>query len=248
MVDLDNRVFVKQVKGLFKPELLTMLREKVSDLGNKQSRESISEREKNAVERGESTDTLRMQTTWYDVWKDPVARSILLDAIAPFTYVIYPVQVRHVRKAHQHHVPWHQDIAYIRLLGKRSHLQVITCFIPLEAEPAKCTTIQYAFDNHENPDHVYKHTPLEGFGAGIADLDFKNVKHFDLELGDALIFGDHTLHRTYLPENCNVERRSLEFRLVLPEHAICDKDYFDIKSLAFVRFDADMKMTPEIIV
>jgi hypothetical protein len=246
MRDPINRTFVNHVEGLFDPAVLNILREKMSALGNKQSAQAISEREKNAIDRGESTDFLRMHADWYDVWKNPTSRERLLENISPFTYVIYPVQVRHVRKAYTHHVPWHQDIAYIRLLGKRSHFQVMTCFIPLEPEPDKCTTIQFAFDNKENPDQVYPHTPLEGFGAGIENTEFQDVVHYNLKLGDALIFGDHTLHRTYLPEGCQVERRSLEFRLVLPEHAICDKDYFDIKKIAFLKIDETMKMIPAI--
>lgn len=246
MSDIQNRIYIKHAQQLFNPDTLMTLREKMIHLGNQQSTQNVTEREINAVNRGESVDALRMQAAWYDVWKNPVNRDALLAAISPFTYVIYPVQVRHVRKAYQHDVPWHQDMAYIRLLGNRSHQQVFTCFIPLEPEPSKCTTIQFARDNIAEPTVLYKHTPLAGFGAGIKDTEFHDTFHYDLNLGDALTFGDHALHRTYLPENCQVERRSLEFRLVNPEHAIPDKDYFDVQNLKFVRFDKNMKpTTPE---
>ncbi len=247
MQKAENRIFVEHVKGLFKPDMLLALQKKMTQLENTQSLVGVTDREKSAIDRGESADALRMQSTWYDVWKNPTSRETLLETLSPFSYVIYPVQVRHVRKAYIHNVPWHQDIAYIRLLGKRSHYQVFTCFIPIEPEPSKCTTIQFARDNQNEPNYVYPHTALEGFGAGIKDTEFKDVFHFDLNLGDALIFGDHTLHRTYTPDNCEIERRSLEFRLVMPQHAITDKDYFDIEKLAFIRFDEKMQLTANAI-
>jgi hypothetical protein len=239
MLDKNNRAFVNHVAGLFDPKLLNKFRDIMIEHENDQLTANITEREKHALERGESTDKFRMQEAWYDVWKHATSYSALLTALAPFIWVTYPVQVRHVRKVH-HHVPWHQDIDYMRLLKERGHQQVITCFIPLEPEPAKCTTIEYAFDNiHEDPTREYPHVPVAGFGAGIVDHDFKDTKYFDLALGDALIFGDFTLHRTFLPAGCQIERRSLEFRLILPEHALPNKDYFDIQTQEFLRFNSE---------
>ena len=60
------------------------------------------------------------------------------------------------------------------------------------------------------------------------------TKIFDLNFGDALIFGDHAVHRTYCPEGATNERRSLEFRLTRPEHALKGKDYFDVASSRWV--------------
>lgn len=233
-MDMNNRVFVKHVKSLFHPEILNNLREKINIIAANQEQKEITSREHEAVARGESADGTRMKADWYSVWQHSTSRKMLFDHIGPFTYVIYPVQVRHVTKAYTHEVPWHQDIAYIRLLGKRSHYQVITCFVPLEKEPAKCTTLQFAFDNLTEKDKVYDHIPMAGFGAGIQNVNFRELKHFDLQLGDALIFGDHTLHRTYLPEGCQIERRSLEFRLICPQHAIADKDYYNIENGTFI--------------
>lgn len=245
MIDAEKRRFVSHVKSLFQPDLLHKLSEQVEYLSRTQIQGDITEREQHAAMRGESVDRLRMRSMWYDVWKYPASRDVLLETIAPFNYVIFPVQVRYVRNSNQHYVPWHQDIAYIRLLGKRAHQQVITCFIPLEAEPAKCTTIQFAQDTPEYDElHLHAHDPADGFGAGIKDADFKQTIHYDLNLGDALLFGDHTVHRTYLPEHCDVNRRSLEFRLVRHEHLIADKDYFDIENSIFVRSDENRKLIP----
>lgn len=247
MLDPNNRIYINHANQLFNPDILSSIYQHMVVLSPQESTDNITEREKHAVTRGESTDAMRMQAAWYNVWKNPISRELLLDAIHPFTYVIYPVQVRHVRKAYQHDVPWHQDIAYIRLLGKRSHQQVLTCFIPLEPDPAKCTTLQFADDNKTEPTKLYKHMPLSGFGAGIKDTQFNEVFHYNLKLGDALIFGDHALHRTFLPEGCQVERRSLEFRLIKPVDAIPNKDYFDVNTLNFIRFDDEMKLiTPSI--
>jgi hypothetical protein len=130
----------------------------------------------------------------------------------------------------------------MRLLGDRGHSRVITCFIPLEPKPAKCTTIEFAFDNASDPDKIYEHTQRDGFDAGLSPELFTRRRHFDLELGDALVFGDLTLHRTYTPPGCAVERRSLEFRLIRPQDMLADKDYFDLAAQDFIKTDATREM------
>ncbi len=229
MLEKDNRSFASHVKGLFNPAQLSALRDHYQQIESSQQPESVSERERLALLRGESTDKLRMLTAWYTIWQDEA----LAGKFAPYTYVTYPVQVRHVQ-ALNHHVPWHQDIAYMRLLGNRAPKQVITCFVPLEPEPSKCTTIQFAQSEDAAPQTEYSHVLLDGFGAGIVNDNFEKKFHFELSLGDALVFGDHALHRTYLPSGCVVKRRSLEFRLVMPEHVVIGRDYYDINKKCFV--------------
>jgi hypothetical protein len=74
------------------------------------------------------------------------------------------------------------------------------------------------------------------------------VKHvkglFNSELLTMRIFGDHALHRNYLAQNCEVELRSLEFRLIIPEQALPDKEYFDLKTQNFQRFNTESEMIP----
>ena len=74
-----------------------------------------------------------------------------------------------------------------------------------------------------------------GVGGGLIGSDFQDVFHFDLALGDALVFGDLALHRTFTPKGAHVERRSLEFRLIMPESARLGLDYFDLENVAFVK-------------
>jgi hypothetical protein len=241
-VTIDSRVHIQHAKFLFDPTVLSELRDHFTKSeGRLKHLKGLTERERQAMERGESSDAMRMQDRWYDVWSTAPSLQKLIDTLTPYSWVSYPVQVRCVRKKGQE-VPWHQDTDYMRLLGPRGHKQIITCFIPIEPEPAKCTTIQFALDNASTPDKIYKHAPLDGFGAGVAGAQFKEYSHFDLTLGDALVFGDHTLHRTYTPEGCNIERRSLEFRLIRPQDALPDKDYFDIKAQTFIKTNEQRKV------
>ena len=164
---------------------------------------------------------------WYDWWRNLAHQEKLFDFVGPFEWVMYPPQVRVVGKQLDL-VPWHQDIGYMKLLGNRAHRQVVTCFVPLEDFPSKCTTWQCAMDNMFNGQE-YPHVTMGEFGAGIASKTFRDLKNYSLELGDALIFGDHVLHRTFTPPGCQVERASLEFRLLRPIDALNEKDYYCLK-------------------
>lgn len=234
MLDVNKRVFLQHVTQLFDSSLLSQLRARFDEVENLNQNEHLDPREVNALKRGESSDRTRMQTHWYDIWAKSHDTKKILNTVSPYTYVTFPPQVRNVR-AHSHKVPWHQDIGYMRLLGNRGHTQVITCFVPLEEDPSQHTTIQFALDNLSTEETVFTHMPMDDFGAGIADANFKEKIHHCLALGDALVFGDFTLHRTFTPEGCKVERRSLEFRLIQPQHAIAGKDYFDLETRQFIK-------------
>jgi hypothetical protein len=228
-----ERDFIDHVSQLFDPRHLTQLREQFEDFESLKFNK-LSEREEKAVQRGEASDNFRLQEVWYQVWHE-INIEHILKIFSPFTLVLYPPQVRFVR-SNNHNVPWHQDIGYMRLLGERGHNQVITCFIPLESNPSNCTTIQFALDYKEsNQSQEYSHQPTDSFGAGLVNTNFKKIIHYELELGDALVFGDFTPHRTFTPSNCKIERRSLEFRLVQPKHALLGKDYFDIIQQKFIK-------------
>jgi len=237
MVDAYSRIFIEHAKGFFKPELLSKLRDQFIQFEKSDSLKSnVSEREAAAIERGESSDKMRMQDCWYDVWRSPVAKEKLIEALHPFTWVMFPVQVRHVRTEVGHAVPWHQDAGYMNLHpAEKRHNKVITCFVPIEAEPSKHTTIQFCTDNKDQPDVVFDHEGMAGFGAGLAGDAYKNIFPYDLARGDALVFGDLALHRTFTPKGAQLERRSLEFRLIDPADALPGKDYFDIKQQVFVQ-------------
>lgn len=228
-----DRSFIRHEKALFDPALLGVLAGHFALRGAvEHASEQLTERERAAIARGESSDAFRKQDVWYDVWRDPARRQALLAAVAPFTYVTFPVQVRHVR-ALGHTVPWHQDAGYMRLLDPaRRHASIITCFIPLEPEPARCTTIQFAALKEEGVE--LPHAPTGAFGAGIALEEVESTFHFDLALGDALVFGDLAVHRAFIPPGAQVERRSLEFRLIDPRGAMPGRDYFSIEHGSFL--------------
>lgn len=242
MTDFTSRLFVEHVKGLFDPVVLNRLAERLSALENEPGvATGKSEREAKAIARGEASDALRMQSDWYDVWRTPPSHGALLDAIGPFTWVTFPVQVRHIRTVGQE-VPWHQDAGYTKLHpAERRHKKVITCFIPIEPEPWRHTTVQFSFHNRTSPEVELEHYSLAGFGAGLSGEEYTDVEYYALALGDALLFGDLALHRTFTPAGAIVERRSLEFRLIEPQDALPGKDYFDITTQSFVTHDGAIK-------
>ena len=59
--------------------------------------------------------------------------------------------------------------------------------------------------------------------------------NFNLERGDALVFGDHTIHRTFTPPAKRVDRMSLEFRLIKEVDKLPDRDYFSLKDKHFIQ-------------
>ena len=237
MSTVEDRQFVEHAKCLFPVEILRGLRQYLDTIQEERLAAAPTEREKAAVQRGETTDALRMDPRWFDAWRKPGAQ--LLKKVRPFTWVVFPPQVRIVREV-SHLVPWHQDIAYQKNLGPRAHRQVFTCFVPLDEDPARRTTLQFALDRVSE----LRHAPMEGFGAGLQQAKFSKVEHYELSLGDCLLFGDWAPHRTYVPPDANVERRSLEFRLIQPRDALKDKDYFDIESGYFVRADGSKRVYP----
>jgi len=225
-----NRSEVVHERAMFNPAILTELRDYLLAIeSNKNSSADLNERERAAVERGESSDALRMDQRWYEVWRtlSPAGRSLL----GPFSLVRFPVQVRHVR-GESHKVPWHQDAGYIRLLGTNAPRQVITCFIPLDPDPQTRTTLQFA-EMQANVE--FEHRKAGAFGAGIEQLAPKRIYHFDLALGDALVFGDLAVHRTYTAPGAKLERCSLEFRLLVPEDGVAGRDYFDVDTSRFIQ-------------
>jgi len=213
---------------MFKPELLKDIRIHMNTIWAEQQAKANTEREQIAIKNGTACDALRMDLRWYDVWRNPTYQ--MLEVVRPYTWVVFPPMARIIREQN-HLVPWHQDIGYMRRLGSRGHNEIITCFIPIDDEPAKHTTIQFAFDELPELEHIQ----TTGYiGVGIENINFSHLEHYDLSLGDCLVFGDLSAHRTFVPPGAEIERRSLEFRLIRPSMAINDKDYFDIESGVFV--------------
>lgn len=216
------------VRRAIAPGVLRALRAHLEQVRDARQAAASSGREHAAIARGESADALRLDPTWFDAFRAP--SRALLDAIGDATWVVFPPQVRSVR-CDAHHVPWHQDVGYQRLLGTRGHAHHVTCFVPLDDDPGARPTIEFACGSPGELDHVASN----GFGAGLATAPGGPRAHFALALGDVLVFGDLVPHRTFVPDPRTPERRSLEFRLVRPGDALAGKDYFDILRGDFTR-------------
>lgn len=233
----ESRWFVTPIHRLFKPALLKELREYFDSIEVGEFDKSLTEREQRWLSIGASTDALRMDPRWYDVWRNPTPQ--MLDTIRPYTWIIFPPQVRHIREI-PHLVPWHQDAAYEKLIEMGGHERLITCWIPFDDKPGRHSTLQFCRD--QLPE--LEHQAFGPHGAGLEVLDCKNVEHWTLELGDCLLFGHLAAHRSYVPPGAQVERHSFEFRLVRPEDALANKDYFDVESGLFVRTDSSTRRCP----
>lgn len=222
------RTRVAHVSAAIAPERLRALRAHLERVSGDRQAQAVTDRERTALARGEASDALRLDPTWMDAFREPTRA--LLDALGDATWVAFPPQVRSVAASH-HLVPWHQDVAYQRLLGPRGHDRHVTCFVPLDDDPAPRPTIEFVVGRFDE----LPHDAAAGFGAGLPDAPAGPRALFRLALGDALVFGDLVPHRSVVPDPSRPERRSLEFRIVRPCDAVAGKDYFDILSGAFTR-------------
>lgn len=226
------RTYISHMKSVFDPKALDYLK---STLGKYASGSypELSEREHKLAAQGVLPDEVRFDRRWYSIFANEFADYYSL--FYPFTHVTFPPVVRYVQKSDGHFVPWHQDFAYMQLLPKeKRHDQTLTCFVPLDKEPGYHTTLQFSKENCDDEQKVYKHEKfIQNYGLGI-NRSFEDAWHFNLCSGDALIFGDLALHRTFTPSEAKVQRASLEFRLIKSCDRLSGKDYFCLKSKQFV--------------
>ena len=232
MLAANDRYLLQHFKGLLSAKILDDTYRHFKSIEASRQSELRSETDEQRVRIGSATDALRFDQMWYEPWRhvnsDNIAR------LRPFTWLLYPVQLRHVTAA-GHLVPWHQDIGYVRRM-KRIHSQLITCFVPIDPDPTKGSTLEFARGSFDE----FSHKPAGDHGA-VIEQDFSNTVHFQLARGDAIVFGDHVPHRTIPSADGNIDRRSFEYRLVVPSQALDDKDYFDIESRCFVRTDGSKR-------
>lgn len=233
MLDPNDRTFLLHMRGLFDCGVLASVLSHFKAVEAERQAIVQSDRDQAKLRTGQATDALRFDARWYDPWRDRK----LAEVFEPFTWVMFPAQIRHITDDY-HLVPWHQDQAYMELLPRR-HARVITCFLPLEPDPTRASTLEFAVGLHE----PISHRPIADHGAVMAEPDTQ-TRSFDLEFGDALVFGDHVPHRTIPSRDGRIDRRSFEFRLVMPGEALADKDYFDIRSGCFVRTDGSAREFP----
>ncbi|MBY0279688.1 phytanoyl-CoA dioxygenase family protein [Candidatus Binatia bacterium] len=229
------RTRVAHVRDAIPPEVLRNLRAHLDRVRGERLAQASTDRERTAIARGEGSDALRLDPTWMDAWRNP--SRALREALGDATWVAFPPQVRSVAANH-HLVPWHQDVAYQRLLGPRGHVRHVTCFVPLDEDPTRRPTVEFVVGRFAE----LPHDAAAGFGAGLPDAPSGPHALFELTLGDALVFGDLVPHRSFVPDPRHPERRSLEFRIVRPCDAVAGKDYFDIASGQFTRRSPAMEV------
>jgi len=222
MLPTNSRCFVHHARGLFAREALDSVRahfiQKEID-----GWVPASEREQARVSIGSAPDSFRLDKAWYECWRD-----VDPSALAPYTMLLFPVAIRHLREG-EHLVPWHQDLAYVALMP-RKHARVVTCFVPLEPDAEVRSTLEFAHGDWP----LLPHSAHGNHGAAIQQNFDTTVRH-DTHYGDALIFGDHTPHRTVPGRDGSIDRRSFEFRATTPDDVLLNKDYYDLTTKKFIR-------------
>jgi hypothetical protein len=220
--------FLIVARGLFPSERLRAVRRAI-DAAIAANRDD-DERARRARTVGVAPDAVRLNREWYSIWS--AARAELFARRVPqFTQIIFPPQIRNIRNVASL-VPWHQDSAYMRSLGARGHSQVITCNVPLEESTAKRPSVEFAVNLKQT---AIEHLVLDGAAINQFDLreadkpDPHSVRRFELCLGDAFIFGQDVLHRSYNDGPADAERTSMEFRLTTRGGVIAGKDYYDLE-------------------
>ena len=222
---------LKHIKQAFDPEILTSAKKRILDGIRQCDVSSLSEREQIAVSRGEAPDSLRLDSKNYDIWSN--ASNEVIQSLGDFLWIYYPPQFRNIQKEVQE-VRWHQDAGFNKALGDKAHEQIMTCFIPLDEKPTERVTVQFSRVIYSYLEHA---PTSNGFAAGLK-RDFMDLIHYDLELGDAVLFGDFVPHRTFAPEDTIWQRSSFEFRLIRKADALGQKDYFDLLEKKFVQLEA----------
>jgi len=218
--------FLIVARGLFDASVLRSVR-KAIDAASAASR-ADDERSRTARSVGVAPDEVRLKREWYDIWRGAHAE-IFTRRVPEFTQVSFPPQIRTIRNQSSL-VPWHQDSAYMRALGTRGHKRVITCFVPLEESTRLRPSVEFAIDPAQGAvDHLIR----EGTAINQFDLPDdhkpKAARRFELNLGDAFVFGQNVLHRSYNDGPDGAERTSMEFRITTRDAVVSGKDYYDLQ-------------------
>jgi|SRR5438132_7805152 len=220
--------FLIVARGMFDAAQLRSVRAAI-DAANAASRADDA-RARTARSVGVAPDEVRLNQSWYDIWRG--ARSETFTHRVPeFTQISFPPQIRTIRNQSSL-VPWHQDSAYMRALGARGHKRVITCFVPLEESTRLRPSVEFAVDAKQG---AVEHLIREGAAINQFDLPDEHkpeaalVRRFELRLGDAFVFGQDVLHRSYSDGPARTERTSMEFRITTRDAAIAGKDYYDLE-------------------
>jgi hypothetical protein len=230
---LDERNFVTVIRGLLPAPRLVAVREAILEAERAVHDRVLPSQNRRAEIQGVLPDSIRVDARWYDMWREADLKT-LAAAAGRFDQMIFPPQIRHIRQA-RHEVPWHQDIADQKSIGARGHQRLITCFIPLNDEPSRHPTLEFACAPVAEP---VEDVDGDVFNNVMAETVFAETRVFDLELGDVLLFADLIPHRTYVKPGEEPSRVSMEFRMTALEYCVPGKDYFDLTTQRFYQSEA----------
>ena len=112
-------------------------------------------------------------------------------------------------------------------IRQESSKKTITCFVPLNENPKNHSSIEFAILKNKK---VLNHEKIGLFNKGIK-IKIDKKKRFNLSLGDALVFDDRILHRTYFKKKNSENRFSLEFRMTSKELLTKKKTFIQLKKI-----------------
>lgn len=224
--------FLLVARQFFQPEDIRQLYQAIEHERSLVS--DTSKRGQMASHVGVAPDSVRLKKKWYSIWQKANV-ALLSNYVNDYCYVIYPPQIRTVddRKGF---VPWHQDIRYMKALGYEGHRRIVTCFVPLDENSNQKPNLQF----YLNPDQMeLAHLHIQAKEINQFDLkeedqpDTNACVSYDLQRGDALIFGQLVLHQTYVATDSFLPRHSMEFRLTTQDELVAGKDYYHLPQQQF---------------
>ena len=169
-------------------------------------------------------DFIRLNPSWFDIWKDVN----LPEELSEYNQLIYPPQIRKLISK-ECYVPFHQDWMYLSkdVIPEKFHERFCVCFLPLNNEPSKYPTVEFV-NNSKQTKIAHKERFKTKFNSFYLDGEFENIENFNLDFGDALIFGNEVAHRTLAKDYHRWGRLSQEFRITDDKSRIVGKDYYNM--------------------
>jgi len=228
-----DRNFLIIARAVFKKEDLRLMRESV--IKNEFKVNSTNSEQKESERLGIASDEIRLNEEWFHPFKN-ASLANLEEAVPEFNQITFPPMIRSVRNL-QSYVPWHQDSRYVMdARGIRGHNEVITCFVPLNEEPDDHPSLEFFLNSNQGAEH---HIVRGGVTYNKYDLPKDSYPEPEkcfrpkLSLGDALVFGMDTLHRTFSRKTPFQPRYSVEYRITKLSQIMPGKDYYDMVSRRF---------------
>jgi hypothetical protein len=231
----SERNFLFIARGIFKKEDLNLIRESIVV---KFTNSNFSQKEQKESEKlGIASDQIRLNEEWFRPFKN-AALGELKEVVPEFSQITYPPMIRTVGNL-QSFVPWHQDSRYVSdARGISGHDEIITCFVPLNENPDDHPSLEFSLNPNQA---IVNHIVREGVTYNKYDLlkeDYPAAEDCfrpTLSLGDALIFGMDTLHRTFSLKTSFQPRYSIEYRITKLSQIKAGKDYYDIVGQKFYK-------------